>query len=274
MKNTLRFCLQLTLLFVVCTKSLAQYYPGGFSKSKINLWLDASDTTTFTKVGGVISAWKDKANNLSAAQATSSKQPALSVQDGKNIVEFNGAQGLDIATNALLAPQNGYNVAQVIHVYPDAPSTLTDFRYGTYSNSTNNTQGTPLIGLRYVTQISKYAVTAMRNNTYYYYTAYNDLRGQWLMAGNYLPSTGINTYYYFNGGGTLNSTDTPHVTNTTLSTTIGNRTNNYSSVHWGVSETVLAGFDTKKSGRRIIETYLAAKWGLSLIHISEPTRPY
>ena len=249
--------------FLFSSKVCSQYYPAGFAKSHISLWLDASDTTTFTKSGGVITTWKDKANNLSAAQATSGKQPVLSVQDGKNIVEFNGSKGLDVATNTLLAPQNGYNVAQVIHVYPDAPDTLTDFRYGTYSNSTNSTQGTPLIGVRYVTVDSKYEVTAMRNNTGYYYSVYNDLRGQWLMAGNYLPSTGINSYYYYNGGGTLSSTDTPHVSNTTLSATIGNRTNYYAPVHWGVSETVLANFDTKHSGRRILDLYLATKWGMN-----------
>ena len=221
--------------FVINGTSYCQYYPAGFAKNQISLWLDASDTTTFTKSGGVITAWKDKANNLSAAQATSGKQPALSVLDGKNIVEFNGVQGLDIATNTLLAPQNGYDIAQVIHVYPDASSSLTDFRYGTYSNSSNNVQGTPLVGVRYVTVDSKYEVTAMRNNTGYYYSVYNDLRGQWLMAGNYLPSTKALSYYYYNGGGTLTSNGVSTAA-TTLSATIGNRTGFYNSVHWGVRD--------------------------------------
>ena len=260
-KSLIQLLVFVFCIFVSVSSTNAQYYPGGFAQSKINLWFDASDTSTFTKSAGLITGWKDKSNNVSATQATTSKQPVLSTQDGNNIVEFNGVQGLDIATNTLVAPQNGFNIAQVVHVYPDAPSALTDFRYGTFSNSTNSTQGTPLIGLRYVTVDSKYEVTAMRNNTGYYYSVYNDLRGQWLIPENYTPKSSAYAYYYYNGTGSLSSNGVSTAA-TTLSGTIGNRTGFYSSVHWGVSETVLAGFDTKKSGRRIVETYLAAKWGM------------
>ena len=261
MKKKLILLLVLAVCVAAITSVNAQYYPGGFAKSQINLWYDASDTTTFTKSSGLITAWKDKANNVSASQATSTRQPVLSTKDGKNIVEFNGIQGLDIASNTLVAPQNGYDIAQVVHVYADAPTALTDFRSGTFSNSTNSSQGSPLVGLRYVTVDSKYEVTAMRNNTGYYYSVYNDLRGQWLIPENYTAKSSGNAYYYYNGIGNLNSNGAT-VPASSLSATIGNRTGFYSSVHWGVSETVLAGFDTKKSGRRIVETYLATKWGM------------
>lgn len=261
MKNRIIQLIVLLSCVLISSSVFSQYYPGGFAHSKINLWYDAADTTTFTKSSGLITAWKDKSNNLSATQATTSAQPVLSTVNGKNTVEFNGVQGINIPTTSLLAPQNGYDVAQVVYVFPDAPTALTDFRYGTFSNSTNSQQGTPLVGLRYVTANSQYEVTAMRNNTGYYYSVYNDLRGQWLLPENYTANGSGNAYYYYNGTGNLNSNGaTP--SGTSISGTIGNRTNYFSSVHWGVSETVLAGFDTKVSGRTIVETYLATKWGM------------
>ena len=261
MKNRIIQLIVLLSCVLISSSVFSQYYPGGFAHSKINLWYDAADTTTFTKSSGLITAWKDKSNNLSATQATTSAQPVLSTVNGKNTVEFNGSQGINIPTTSLLAPQNGYDVAQVVYVFPDAPTALTDFRYGTFSNSTNSQQGTPLIGLRYVPVDSKYELTAMRNNTGYYYSVYNDLKGQWVLPENYTANGSGNAYYYYNGTGNLNSNGaTP--SGTSISGTIGNRTNYFSSVHWGVSETVLAGFDTKVSGRTIVETYLATKWGM------------
>ncbi|MFP5039900.1 beta strand repeat-containing protein [Parasediminibacterium sp. JCM 36343] len=270
-KYTQSFALAVCLL--VSTISYAQYYPGGFAKSKINIWLDAADSSTLTRdsagFAGNVTTWKDKANNLSATQGTSANRPHYTTQNGKTLVEFNGTKNLDIAANALGAPQNGYNLAQVVYVYPDISTSLTDFRVCTYSTNNVATQGVPQIGIKYLsgTGNNKFVVSAIRNNTGYYYTSYNDLRGQWCLPGNYtpgnLPTTSSLAFsnYYYNGGGTLSSNGavTPP---STLTTTIGNRYQFTNSVHWGISETVLAGYDTKTSGKRIIDLYLATKWGM------------
>ncbi len=252
------------LLVLLCclyaTNVVAQYYPGGMSKSKINLWFDASDTATLTKSSGLITSWKDKSNNLSAAQATTSRQPILTSLNGKNIVEFNGTQGLDIAYNSLLVPNQGFNVAQVLYVYADAPTNVTDFRSGTFSTNSGNT-GSPYIGVRYVVVDGKYEIAANRNNTGYYYSQYEDLRGKWAMASTTCNAANSKVNFYYNGAGTLSSTVSGYVNNNTGGA-IGNRFGNYSAIHWGVSETVLAGYDAKNSGRRIIDLYLATKWGM------------
>ncbi len=272
MKKLYTHCFLLVFVFLVVSAN-AQYYPGGFAKSKINIWLDANDSSTLVRdsagIAGNVTTWKDKANNLSATQATAANRPRYTTQSGKNIVEFNGTKNLDIAANALGAPQNGYNLAQVVYVYPDISTSLTDFRVGTYSTNNVATQGMPQIGIRYLTTsgYNKYVVTTVRNNTGYYYTGYNDLRGQWCIPGNYTPgnlpspSSNAYSYYYHNGGGTLssNGAETPP---STLTTTIGNRYQFTNSVHWGIAETVLAGYDIKVSGKRIIDLYLAAKWGM------------
>jgi hypothetical protein len=265
----------LVLVSCVITSSSvnAQYYPGGFPKSKISLWYDAADTTTFTRTSNdsTLTKWTDKSNGIVAAQTTSAYQPVLSTQNGKNIVEFTNLQQLIIPATSLLAPSNGYDIAQVVYVYPDASTGVMYSAEGTFSvGGTNSNQGYPNIGIRYNTynNENKYEVTACRNNTGYYYQNYNDLRGQWLIPSNYtpgnLPSNSSNAYayYYYNGTGTLSSNGALVPTGTPTGT-IGNHYYSvYDSVHWGVSETVLAGFDTKVSGRRIIDFYLATKWGM------------
>lgn len=249
-------------LSLLASHLFSQYYPGGFAKSKVNLWFDAADTNTMVRSSGAIASWTDKSNGLVASQsvANAAKRPALSLIDGKNMVEFNGSQGLDIPYNALLVPSTGFNVAQVIKVFSDAPTNVTDFRCGTFSTNSGNT-GSPYIGVRYVAVDGKYEIAANRNNTGYYYSSYNDLRGNWTMASTACNASNSLVNFYINGGGNLNSTVGGYVNNN-VAASIGNRNAFYSAVHWGVSETVMLGFDAKSSGRRILDLYLAAKWGL------------
>lgn len=57
------------------------------------LWLDASDSSTITQSGGVISQWNDKSgNSRNFTQATSNQKPAytLNAQNGLNVVTFDG----------------------------------------------------------------------------------------------------------------------------------------------------------------------------------------
>ena len=260
------FLVNTLLCFVLTSTSVfSQYYPGGFAQSKIGVWYDAADTTTFTKGtnDSIIAAWRDKSNSLSAAQSTTSKQPVLTTINGKNIVEFNGVQGLDIGYSTHYLPTNGFNLAQVVYVYPDASTSNTDFRCGTFSTNEGDVQGSPYTSIRYVNANSKYELAMNRNNTGYYLSNFNDLRGTSFLAEEYVNAANTNANVYYNGTGSLQDVLTPPIVNsTTEGASIGNRNANYSSVHWGVSETVLAGFDTKLTGRTILETYLATKWGM------------
>ena len=265
MKKTFLFSSLLALACFFCVSASAQYYPGGFAQSKINLWYDASDSTTLTiQTNGNISAWKDKSNNLSAIQNTDASRPILTTLNGNKMVTFNGRKGLSIAYNPLLVPSTGYDLAQIVYVYPDASPTVNSYIDGTFSGD-NAAQGSPYMNVRWVDSNSsannqKYELGINRNNTGYYLTPYNDLRGNSFLGENYTSRTNGTTYAYYNGVGALADTGITY-TNASVGATIGNAAT-FDSVHWGVSETVLAGFDTKASGRTIIEYYLAAKWGM------------
>src|SRR3990167_8616268 len=59
----------------------------------LKLWLDASDTSTITSSGGLVSQWNDKSgNNNHAIQGTGAAQPGTGTvkQGGKNVITFDG----------------------------------------------------------------------------------------------------------------------------------------------------------------------------------------
>jgi hypothetical protein len=64
----------------------------GFSPLELSpaLWLDASDTSTITASGGLVSAWADKSgNSRNMSQSTSSVQPSYTdTKNGLSVVTF------------------------------------------------------------------------------------------------------------------------------------------------------------------------------------------
>lgn len=69
------------------------------------LWLDASDTTTMTQVGGSVSEWRDKSGNAQhATQPTSAQQPAwgLRTLNTLNGLDFDGTDDwMDLPDTAI-----------------------------------------------------------------------------------------------------------------------------------------------------------------------------
>jgi len=78
---------------------------GGFLPNVLpglQLWLDAADSTTITEVSNLVSQWDDKSGKgNNSIQSTGSKQPTtnVSTQGGKNILDFDGGDELEIAHN-------------------------------------------------------------------------------------------------------------------------------------------------------------------------------
>ncbi|MEI6751869.1 MAG: T9SS type A sorting domain-containing protein [Paludibacter sp.] len=266
-KNTLtKINTRILILFfasaMACVSVSAQYFPAGFSKSRINLWFDASDASTFTNTSG-IATWKDKANNLSAIAPSSIYSPVLSTLNGKSLVEFNGVKVLNIADNGLLDPSTGYHLAQMVYTYPDAPTTVTDFRYGTYTRNSSTTN-TPSISLNYYASPDNAYRLRMTVNTTSLAIGYGasstpDLRASWGLIENFASSTTGLMYIRLNGG-SYKSSGYIFADNTNP-VSLGNRYQYYTNVHWGIGETVLIGSALGNSGRKILETYLAWKWG-------------
>ncbi|MFP5039924.1 T9SS type A sorting domain-containing protein [Parasediminibacterium sp. JCM 36343] len=240
------------------TYTTTPYAPAGLAKSQYNLWFDASDTSTITVAGGLITKWVDKANGLQALPYGTGYNPVLNTQNGKYIVEFNGVKALSIADNPLLDPSTGYHLAQSVFVYSDAPTSVTDSRVGTYSRNTFGSN-TPQIGIRYSTTDTKYELNLCRNNSFYNINTQPDLRNTWSLVQNYVPMGYANMYIALNGGAT--ETDTASFIDFSSAASLGNRYTSAASVHWGIGETLLTGASVGNSGRKIIASYLAWKWG-------------
>lgn len=79
----------------------------GFSPLDLSpaLWLDASDTSTITASGGLVSQWNDKSGNgRNVSQATSANQPitGTTTLNGLNVITYDGSN--DVLLSAANAP--------------------------------------------------------------------------------------------------------------------------------------------------------------------------
>lgn len=82
------------------------FLPTRMGGGNLQLWLDASDTSTITESGGSVSAWADKSGNgNNATQGTASAQPLTGVADmnGKNVIRFDGVNdALSVAASSTI----------------------------------------------------------------------------------------------------------------------------------------------------------------------------
>lgn len=107
-----------------------------------SLWLDASDTAKITVSGNSVTQWQDKANNYNFTQATSAKQPQSGTRtiNGKNVIDFDGGDGLvgTMAASTFKFTTDGD--ASFFYV------ALADNFTGGNNIATNNSQGSPGVG--------------------------------------------------------------------------------------------------------------------------------
>jgi len=97
-----------TCLSQVKAGSLESFVPTDIPN--MQLWLDASDASTITEVGGNVSQWDDKSgNNVYASQAVGSKQPSYGTDVTGGFIEFTGTG------NAAAAAPNFLDLASRIN---------------------------------------------------------------------------------------------------------------------------------------------------------------
>jgi len=73
------------------------------------LWLDASDTSTITEVGGAVSQWDDKSGNGNdVAQGTAAAQPTSGTRtiNSLNVLDFDGNDGLRTSAADIITQPN------------------------------------------------------------------------------------------------------------------------------------------------------------------------
>lgn len=110
------------------------------------LWLDASDTTTITESGGVVSQWNDKSGNgRNVSQATLADRPTtgLNTLNDRNVVTFN-SDWLSVAAPLSVANLTVFAVARMTGTTND--SGLVVFAKAGQSDTTN--VNAALIGMK------------------------------------------------------------------------------------------------------------------------------
>ena len=102
-------------VFPLTTSLLAKVTKAGFNAQQIaglQLWLDASDASTFTFTSGKISQWLDKSSNaFTATQANATYQPSIQAADlnKKNTVNFS-LDYMEITQGSAVYPHDCYCV--------------------------------------------------------------------------------------------------------------------------------------------------------------------
>ncbi|HAN38838.1 MAG TPA: hypothetical protein DCQ29_08035, partial [Chitinophagaceae bacterium] len=258
--------------------SAQSYFPGGLLRSKLNLWLDATDSSTLTISNGVVTRWRDKANSLQANAPAMANAPVVNnnLIAGKRLLQFQGNKVLLVNDNARLDPNSGFNVMQVVHLHNDISNSYTsatDFRVGTFSRGenpfTNVPIGTASIAVRYIQGVNdnRYRVGLMRNSSTvmigFNNQRFDDLAGSTHLLENYttgftngdtIVTTQLNAAAAINGNYKF--------VNSTQQLGIGNRPTLYASVHWSIGETIFTGSSLGKCGKKILNAYLFYKWQL------------
>lgn len=245
------------------------YFPGGLDKTNFNIWLDASDASTIGYEGGLFK-WVDKINGFAFKAPLATHNPADSTINGKKMVYFNGVKGLVLnPAPAIFDSATGYHLAQIVQVDTGLSTTITDFRYGTFCRNSD----APGISINYNTTDKRFRLRVPANSVWSYVgggdAAVPDVRGKVSLMETYAATGGLANYVgLLNGAYEADYTMlTKKLTNNPIA--LGNRGNTNSApysyfvnVKWGISETVLTNIALKTPAKKIVETYLAYKWGI------------
>jgi hypothetical protein len=113
--------------------SLARPFPiakAGFSPTNIaglQLWFDASDSSTITQSGGSVSRWADKSGNgHDATQSSGAAKPGYS----GGFLTFNGSQYLGLPSFTYAAAVSIYAVLNTVNTTQTNYSAILDANYG------------------------------------------------------------------------------------------------------------------------------------------------
>jgi len=103
----------------------------GFSPLDLSpvLWLDASDTSTITEVGGAVSQWDDKSGNgYNVTQGTAANQPTSGTRtlNSLNVIDFDGSDLLVKTTSPTLSQPNVMLLVAQLDGTPAVNQTITD----------------------------------------------------------------------------------------------------------------------------------------------------
>lgn len=232
----------------------AEWTPASLGSS-LGLWLDASDATSITSSGGLVSQWNDKSGNARhAVQTSSSSQPTL-----------NGA-GISISDysrfmTGAMAVSSFPTSIQVTVVFTASGGGRNGYQSHPFTRTTNN----------YPTPYDGYNDTLLvggPTGSYAGFGGYADMRSLTTRTVLSTSMSATKVEQYLNG--TLRKTDSGNYPYRDVPSIfyVGTRADRYTHFTGEINEIVVTN-QLSTSDRVSLESYLGAKWAVSGI----PTPP-
>ena len=232
----------------------AEWTPASLGSS-LGLWLDASDATSITSSGGLVSQWNDKSGNARhAVQASASSRPthngaAISISDYSRFM------------TGAMAPGSFPTSMQVTVVFTASGGGRNGYQSHPFTRTTNN----------YPTPYDGYNDTLLvggPTGSYAGFGGYADMRSLTTRTVLSTSMSATKVEQYLNG--TLRKTDTGSYPYQDVPSIfyVGTRADRYTHFTGEINEIVVTN-QLSTSDRVSLESYLGAKWAVSGI----PTPP-
>lgn len=238
---------------------------GGFNPKSIaglQVWLDGSDSTTFTLNGSTVSEWRDKSgNSRHFSQATALRQPAVTAaaKSGKSAVAF---------TNDFMVSVYTYNVGSFFAVWEQPTTQLGDGNAGVLGARASNS-GKVANGSLNMVLTTPYDSEPWPNNK----IAFDPNPGGTMSARlNGVAQASGDMFTYVTGVGTRTSPDRWQHISLTFAPVSGSKTFVLGADPFGAASRFMQNghiaevlmYSTQLSASEVlrVERYLVAKWGL------------
>lgn len=219
------------------------------------LWLDAADSETITQTSGKISHWADKSGNeRHVSQSSDAARPVITAagQNGMDVVTFDGGDLLATAANF---PETGNAEFSVFWVYKKTAAGGSAFGWG---NSNTSLGCFGLYDNGSVAGFSYGGGKMYRCNP----PALNQM-SVWahIKTPGVISITTVLTKDGANAGTSSHSTSTPNIVNGLF--TVGQWSSSSMRLFGSVAEFIVCPAALSTTDRRVVEGYLAHKWGLA-----------
>lgn len=239
---------QLALVTGERAHAVAPWTPASLG-STLAVWLDASDATSITSSGGLVSQWSDKSGNARhAVQATSSSRPTLN-GSAISISDYNKFMTGAMAANSL--PTS----IQVTVVFTASGSGRNGYQSHPFTRTTNNFP-TPYDGY------NDTLLVGGPTGSYAGFGGYADMRNLTTRTVLSTSMSATKVEQYLNG--TLRKTDSGNYPYSDVPSIfyVGTRADRYTHFTGEINEIVVTN-ELSSSDRASLGSYLGAKWAVS-----------
>ena len=244
--------------------------------SGLQLWLDASDTSTLydataggslvTTDGAAVARWQDKSgNNRHFTQTTANARPLLktSIKNGKNVIRFDGTNDTLGLSNATLT--NNISAVTMFAVFRSTRS-LSPTVYQTAIQQSIGTNNTATRAAIYATDTTEVGGRRLDSNSYQFVKANTLSTNEWVIAGSIHNYQAATLTAFKNGSGTsrvggFQTSGNTSATNSQL-VAVGGSTGVTEWLNGEIAEVITYNSALTTTQRQAVETYLNSKWSL------------